>query len=177
MTLLAACSGGNDSTGPCPRSVMTLPLEFVGDTFGSGRVSFEPAEQHGELKVTIELFREPPDSSPRFRLSGPGSCRGGVVRARFVGGDSGDDSQVRVLGARLEGLLQPQLMDGDFFASWSAQIVEKESREHQNLRGYVHTPWAEPSEAQAGLGKTLRDEAAQQTDPTSNPRGLPEPSR
>jgi hypothetical protein len=142
---LAACSCDTSGGARCVKEPIQIPVVFYGGVSGRGELAIEP---QGEANVAVKLSMVRPrpnadrgtasgDSKPEPSLSleGPGTCRRGVLQARFGGGT--DVSGTRVLGAVVEGLYQPQLLAGRVSAAWWADIAEKDTGVRRRVSGYV----------------------------------------
>jgi len=149
----AGCA--RDDQSACPSSPVEMTVAYEGETFGQGRLSLLPKGQSGSFEVKAVLL-DPKTQEPMMQLQGPGSCQGGVIRARFGAGDAAQ-ADARVLGGKFEGLYQPRLIEGDFFGAWTAEVVVKKRNLRQGLRGFLHQVPNEKieGEATAALGAGL----------------------
>ena len=136
LVLFAAvgCREAHHSDPGCPAAGRELEVRYGGAASGTGRLALAPIGN--EYKVDMTLYDEQDRTKKVLTLSGPGVCEHGILRVRFGGGDS-EASTARVLGGKLEGMLQPQLLDTEFWGAWSADIVSKQDGARLTMTGFL----------------------------------------
>jgi len=106
MTLLAAC-GCSAVDQRCATPTGGLRVRYVGQAYGYATIRIGVDDQTELHTIDARMFG--PDNMAEIDLSGTGTCKDGILRARLDGGRD-EASGLRVLGAGLIILFEHQPM-------------------------------------------------------------------
>lgn len=97
MAMLPAC-GGSPVDPRCTTPAKGLGVRYVGQAYGYATIRIGIDDDNDVHTVDARMFG--PDNMAEMDLSGTGTCKDGILRARLDGGRD-EASGLRVLGAGL----------------------------------------------------------------------------
>jgi hypothetical protein len=136
-TLLTLGCGRPDPT--CDTPADGLPVRYVGQAYGYGDIGVGWNEDTQQHRVTVGMVA--PDSVVVVALTGEGTCKDGVLRARLGGGRDAE-SGLRVLGGGLVVLFDHTPLPS-VAGLWDVHVVfpheDHEGAEGRRFRGMLES--------------------------------------